>query len=235
MVPAVAAVLFLAGLISVPEGLWQRVGLKNAAPALILSAATPAMDLPFVMQRAVRLPFLADPADPARVAARLPWSPDWVQPGQRIVEVNGTPVQNGTFLPQLMAAGVDLGGVTELNVIFGFENKPGGDIVHKMVNLPVVDQLQLADGLGFEIESLAKGTRTVVATLPQGAVSPEDGGLRVGDVLLTYAATGETLIKDTALPEILQREAAKNVATYGFAVQRDGGVAVGSFTLPGTD
>jgi hypothetical protein len=57
----------------------------------------------------------------------------------------------------------------------------------------------------------------------------------VGDVLLTYAATGETLIKGTALPEILQREAAKNVATYGFAVQRDGGVAVGSFTLPGTD
>jgi hypothetical protein len=235
MVPAVAAVLFLAGLMSVPEEVWLRVGLKNAAPALILSAATPAIDLPFVMQRAVRLPFMADPADPARVAARLPWSPDWIQSGQRIVEVNGTPVQNGASLPRLMAAGADLGVVTELNVIFGFEDKPGGDIVHKMVNLPVVDQVQLADGLAFEIESSAKGTRTVVTALPQDAVSQEINGLRVGDVLLTYAATGETLVNDAALTEILQREAAKNVATYGFAVQRDGGVAVGSFTLPGTD
>jgi hypothetical protein len=178
---------------------------------------------------------VVDPADPARVAARLPWSPDWVRPGQRIVEVNGTPVQNGASLPQLMAAGADLKGMTELNVIFGYEDQPGGDIVHKMVNLDVVDQLQLAGGLGFDIESSLNGTRTVVAALPKDALPPQEGGLQVGDILLSYAATGETLAKDTALPEILQREAAKNVATYGFAVQRDGSVAVGSFTLPGTD
>ena len=66
MVPAVAALLFLAGLMSVPGDLWQRVGLTNAAPALILSAGTPANDLPFVMQRAVRLPFVVDPADTRR-------------------------------------------------------------------------------------------------------------------------------------------------------------------------
>lgn len=235
MVPAVAAALLVAGVLSVPGDLWQRIGLNAAAPGLILAAGTPATDHPYAVQRAVRMPFLADPADPAQVAARLPWSPDWVQPGQRIVEVNGTPVQNGASLPQLMAAGVDLTDMAELNVIFGYEGQPGGDIVHKMVNLQVVDQVRLDDGLVFDIESSPNGTRTMVTAVPNGADSVADGSLQVGDVLLTYAATGETLGNDTAFRDLLQRETAKNVATYGFAVQRDGGVAVGSFTLPGTD
>jgi tRNA A-37 threonylcarbamoyl transferase component Bud32 len=233
-VPAAAGALLLAGLMAVPGELWQRIGVMQDAPAMVFAGSTPAAQAPsgeaFAQQRAVRLPFVGDPQDPTRVLARLPWSPDWVQPGQRIVEVNGSPVQDGASIPMLMAAGVDLAQMSEVNVIFGYEDQPGGNIVNKMASLPVVGRLQLENGLMFEMESVGPAVRTVVASVPESAA---DGGLRMGDVLVAYAATGETLGTETALREILMREAANKVATYGFAVQRAEGIAVGSFTLPG--
>ncbi|WP_164517249.1 serine/threonine protein kinase [Tabrizicola piscis] len=231
LVPALAGALLLAGVMSVPADLWQRLGVTHSATAMAVAGATAPAPEPFAQQRVVRLPYHPDPADPARVDARLPWSPDWVQPGQRIVEVNGKPVQDGASIPGLMAEGLDLATLTDAKVIFGYEDGPGGDIVRKMADLAVVDQLKLGNGLIFEMEETPTGTRTVVAGLPATAKS----ALRLGDVLLAYAATGETLGTSTALQEILLREAANNVATYGFAVQRIDGIAVGSFTLPGTD
>jgi tRNA A-37 threonylcarbamoyl transferase component Bud32 len=234
MVPAAAGALLLTGIMSIPGDLWQRLGVLQDAPAMVFAGGTPpvveAAVGPFAQQRVVRLPFVGDPQDPTRVMARLPWSPDWIQPGQRIVEVNGAPVQDGASIPALMAAGVDLTKLSEVNVIFGYEDQPSGTIVNKMASLPVVARLQLENGLMFEMESTGTGMRTVVASVPESAA---DGGLRMGDVLIAYAATGETLGTETALREILLRETANEVATYGFAVQRAEGVAVGSFTLPG--
>ncbi len=234
MVPAAAGALLLAGIMAVPGDLWQRIGVMQDAPAMVFAGGTPpaaeVVSAPFAQQRVVRLPFVGDPQDPTRVMARLPWSPDWIQPGQRIVEVNGAPVQDGASIPALMAAGVDLAQMSEVNVIFGYEDQPGGNIVNKMASLPVVARLQLENGMMFEMESVGTGVRTVVASVPESAA---DGGLRMGDVLVAYAATGETLGTETALREILLREAANKVATYGFAVQRAEGIAVGSFTLPG--
>ncbi len=234
MVPAAAGALLLTGIMSIPGDLWQRLGVLQDAPAMVFAGGTPpvveAAVGPFAQQRVVRLPFVGDPQDPTRVMARLPWSPDWIQPGQRIVEVNGAPVQDGASIPALMAAGVDLSTLSEVNVIFGYEDQPSGTIVNKMASLPVIARLQLENGLMFEMESTGTGMRTVVASVPESAA---DGGLRMGDVLIAYAATGETLGTETALREILLRETANEVATYGFAVQRAEGVAVGSFTLPG--
>jgi hypothetical protein len=236
MVPALAGALLLAGVMMVPGDLTQRAGMLQDAPAMVYAGdtvpATAAVSASFVQSRAVRLPFVADPQDATRVMARLPWSPDWIQSGQRIVEVNGVPVQDGASILALMSAGVDLGSLSEVNVIFGFEEQPGGDIVNKMASLPVIARLQLANGLLFEMESTGAGFQTVVAGAPEAAATD---GLQLGDVLLAYAATGETLGTETALQEILTREAAKNIATYGFAVQRSEGVAVVSFTLPGTN
>ena len=90
------------------------------------------------------------------------------------------------------------------------------------------DRLELPGGLAFTLVTTPTGVETVVADL--GDAGSTD--LQVGDVLLVYAATGETLGTAAALPDILRREMAKSVATYGFAVQRQGSMAVGSFRLP---
>jgi Protein kinase domain len=231
LVPALAGAVVLAGLMALPGDVWQRLGISGEATAMAVpgDAATPSAR--FTQVRAVRLPYVPEVADPAVVAARLPWSPAWVEPGQRIVEVNGSPVQDGASISGLMAAGLDLAALSDVKVIFGYEAGPGGDIVRKMADLPVVDRLQLANGLVFEVEPTATGARTVVA----GVAADGASTLRLGDILMAYAATGETLGTSTALAEILRREGANNVATYGFAVQRIDGIAVGSFTLPGTD
>ncbi len=236
LVPALAGALLLTGVMAVPNDLWQRLGgVQDATASVSVGGAMPAADASspaFGQSRAVRLPFVADPQDPTLVMARLPWSPDWIQPGQRIVEVNGAPVQDGASIPALMAAGVDLSMLSDVNVIFGYEDQPGGNIVNKMASLPVVARLQLANGLMFEMEPTDTGFRTVVSGVPNDGA---DVGLRLGDVLLAYAATGETLATETALQDILQREAANKTTTYGFAVQRSGGGAVGSFNLPATE
>lgn len=236
LVPAVAGALLMTGIMSVPGDIWQRFGMQKDPSAMVFAGNTPPNDaaagLTFEQERAVRIPFVADVYDPALVAARLPWSPEWLQPGQRIVEVNGSPVQDGASIPTLMAAGVDLATMDEVNVIFGYEDRPGGSIVNKMASLPVVSRLKLPNGFLFETESVDTGFRTVVAGVPSGVT---EGGLVLGDVLLAYAATGETIGTGTALQEILTKELANDVATFVFAVQRMDGVAVGSFGIGSLD
>ncbi|MFN6926196.1 MAG: serine/threonine protein kinase [Tabrizicola sp.] len=230
LMASTAAVLLLAGLLSLPDDLVQRVWPGTQGPA----ASTAAVAVGTVQDtsglvRSLRMPFQPDPADPARVAARLPWSPAWVLPGLQLVEVNGAPVQEGADLAAMMAGGTDLAETAELNVIFGYVSAPGGDVVRKMETLPVVDRLDLENGLSFEMLATPTGVQTVVAAVPGTTVTD----LAVGDVLVVYSETGETLGTATALLDILKREKSKNVATFGFAVQRDGSMATGSFRLPG--
>jgi hypothetical protein len=91
----------------------------------------------------------------------------------------------------------------------------------------VVNVLRLPGGLTFEAVETATGTQTVVAAIPQGGTTT----LQVGDVLLVYAASGETLETATALRDILQREFTNGVATYGFVVRRDGRALDAEFRL----
>jgi serine/threonine protein kinase len=92
-------------------------------------------------------------------------------------------------------------------------------------------QIELANGIVLQTIVTSDGSKPVVAALPAGALTD----LKVGDVLLVYAATGEMLDSAAALDALLGREIANGVATFGFAVQRDGAMAVGSFQLPELD
>jgi serine/threonine protein kinase len=103
--------------------------------------------------------------------------------------------------------------VTESNVLA----LPTAEVTASTTDvLPVVNVLQLPGGYSFEAVGTATGTMTRVAEIPPGAETT----LQVGDVLLVYAATGETLGTADALREILQREFASGVSTYGFVVRR---------------
>jgi len=237
LVPAAAAVLLLAGLSSLAGDLMDRFGAGGSA-ALSGSASAGAsvtgsaeLTTPFGQVRVVQLPFVPDPVDPGRVAGLLPWSPAWIRPGQWIVEVNGAPVQDSAQLQAMLADGINLAQRAEAKVIFGYQSEPGADIIRKMETLPVVDRLALASGLVFEMQDTPTGTRTVAVAVPTDGSTD----LQVGDLLVAYASTGETLGKVTALADILKRDATNRVATYGFAVQRNGGMTVGSFKLPGAD
>jgi hypothetical protein len=92
----------------------------------------------------------------------------------------------------------------------------------------VEGRVELENGIVLQTIETGDGPRAVVSVLPDTAKSD----LQVGDVLLVYAATGEIIESATAVRALLGREAASGVATFGFAVQRDGRMAVGFMQLP---
>lgn len=80
----------------------------------------------------------------------------------------------------------------------------------------VTSYLRLPGGLAFEMVETATGIQTIV----QAVAGTDAGTLEVGDVILVYAPTGETLGTGSALRDILSRELAKGITTYSFVVRR---------------
>jgi hypothetical protein len=93
--------------------------------------------------------------------------------------------------------------------------------------LPVTNVLRLPGGYTFEVVETATGLQTVVSELPADI----QGDLEVGDVLLVYAVTGETLATPTALREILQRDFASGITTYSFVIRRGDSTLNAEFRL----
>jgi serine/threonine protein kinase len=87
--------------------------------------------------------------------------------------------------------------------------------------------VELVNGIVLKTVETSSGARAVVSALPEGV----ETDLQVGDVLLVYAATGEVMDSAQAVNDLLERELANGVATFGFAVQREGKMAVGSIGL----
>jgi hypothetical protein len=93
--------------------------------------------------------------------------------------------------------------------------------------LPVTNVLRLPGGYTFEVVETATGLQTVVSELPADI----QGDLEVGDVLLVYAVTGETLATPSALREILQRDFASGITTYSFVIRRGDSTLNAEFRL----
>lgn len=91
----------------------------------------------------------------------------------------------------------------------------------------VTNMLRLPGGLTFEMAETATGTETVVSEVPPEAA----GSLAVGDVLLVYTPTGESLGTATALRDILTREFANGVTTYSFGIRRGASTLNAEFRL----
>lgn len=93
--------------------------------------------------------------------------------------------------------------------------------------LPVTNVLRLPGGYTFDVVETDTATQTVVSELP----AELEGSIQVGDVLLVYAPTGETLATATALREILQREFANGISAYSFVVRRGDSTVLAEFRL----
>jgi tRNA A-37 threonylcarbamoyl transferase component Bud32 len=213
---------------------WRAMlGDQAAKPVVAVVAAPVEAEVP------ARAP--SAPTAPAKAVAPVAASPAAPEPAPAFAE----PAQRGAGTLQgpkdvlLTAAAATLLLVGLLSLPALFPRDPAGsgsslsiaagtvDRVPAADSLPVVNVFKLPNGMAFEAVETATGTLTVVSEVPVGAETT----LKTGDVLLVYAASGETLGTPTALREILQREFARGVTTYGFVVRRDASTMDAEFRL----
>jgi hypothetical protein len=91
----------------------------------------------------------------------------------------------------------------------------------------VTNILRLPGGYTFDVVETATGVQTVVSELPPDM----QGDLQIGDVLLVYAPTGETLGTESALKDILTREFSNGITTYSFVIRRGNSTVDAEFRL----
>jgi serine/threonine protein kinase len=166
-------------------------------------------------------------ADPSLARAPRPAAPDLVE------APTAAPPSQPTVRSRAVAAlalALCLSGLVAVERVIGDRAETAQGAHVPAGEAAIVDELRVG-GFVFQMIASTSGLRTVVAALPEGG----ETDLQVGDILLSYAATGETLSTETALRDVLLREQIGSIATYGFTVQRNGGVAIASLTLTGAD
>lgn len=154
-------------------------------------------------------------------------APDWMQVGQRIVEVNSQPIQSFADINEIVSGLFNLAVEDSVEVIFAVEAYSGAATIQKTMVLNVVHDLVMPTGLTFRVQTSADGqTETIVAESKE-----PDGGLVVGDIVVGFMATGERIGVDISLEDILQREVANGIVNYSMLVLRDGEQWVAPFGL----
>ena len=215
----------------------DNVEAVGTGPDVEIAAVTPGNELVPEPQGVeltwtVQLPFTAAGAQSNIIAEAGPVSPVWVQPGLVITSVNGTPVQSISEIPTVLTQTVsadDLAGT--LPVTFGTLNPASGEQVEQNWVLPVVQQLELLNGVAFETVFAGGEWRTTVAELPTALT----GGLQIGDVVRSYIPTAEEIKEQGSLQSIFDRELGNGTEQFMFAVERDGSMWVASLSYAGVE
>lgn len=191
-----------------------------AVPAAAPQDAAPAPEI--VSETAsLYLPFLHDDAAATTIAALSTGAEDWMAAGQRIVDVNGTPIRTfediGTLLRAEIAAAVAAGAET-VEAVLGVEAIPGAELIRKPVTLPIVPEITVRRGATFQIVPTEAGLRPMVIEVPWNSVTE----LQVGDIVHHYLARGEEIPVGADFGALLQREIASGETLLNFVATRDG-------------
>ena len=180
----------------------------------------------------VQLPFSAAD-DASNVISEVALiSPVWVKPGLEITSVNGIAVDSISDIPNALRASTDPENVpANINVAFGTIDPATGTTAEHSWGLPVVQEVNLLNGVQFETAFVGDAWRTIVADMPTNLA----GGLQTGDVVVSYIPTAESITNRDSLLNIFNRELDKGVEQFMFAVQRDGSMWVASLIYSGAE
>ena len=178
----------------------------------------------------VRLPFTPTNDVSNVIAGVASVSPEWVMPGLEITAVNGTDITAINDIPAILRDHMSDEALTPtITVTFETRNPATGVAQDQLWFLPVVQEVQLADGTKFETVFAGSGWQTSVVALAES----QTGSLAVGDVITSYIPTSEEVNAHDTLFNIFNRESENGVGQFMFAVQRDGSLWVASLAYPG--
>ncbi len=201
----------------------------EAAAVTDAPAAPSFIELQSVLTRvSVQLPFEAAPNDRAAIGEIIAPTPVWAAPGTRILSVNGIEVAALSDIPDVVKDEAAATDAATLPLTFEIAD-PAGGTTERTLQVPVVRQYVLLNGLRFEAQLVGDAWVTRIASL--GNLG--DSRFEVGDQVVALVATSERIDGPTSIRDVIERETAAGNAHLTFAVRRDGSMYVETLTYAG--
>ena len=206
-----------------------RTGLSPSATGPISPTRTIEREPPSVSEPVPTETAALSPSENADIAVIQEPSPE-IQPltavtsgpeplgdGQRIVSVNGFPIDSLMDFQRVAAATSDYAVGERVQVSFGIVDPATGATSVEQTELLAVQHTVLLNGISFETRSEGDAWVTYVTSEPNDGTSE----LKVGDRLIALMPSNELIDTQEALPSILRRELDAGTSVFNFAVTRD--------------
>ncbi len=171
-----------------------------------------------IVGKSIRLQATADAQDPTLVSAVEGPVAEVLQPGQRVVSVNGYPLESLNDFHRVVDATTDYSAGDSVDVTLGIEDPQTGATVVETVELPAVQQTMLLNGVSFETVRDGESWSTVVTA--GNGVGESD--LQAGDRIVAFMPTNELMDQEASLATVLSRELEAGATQFNFAVERGG-------------
>jgi len=191
---------------------------QDSAPAPQPAASIVVSDL------GVALPFAAlDDSNVIGEAAIV--APVWVRSGTRVVAVNGVEIDKISDIDAVFAAQATPQDIKTKALEFTVQPQADGPVQTHTWTVPVRHLTSLPNGTTFETSFVNGDWRTTVASITDTTTD-----LKVGDQIVAYVPTSETIEDQASLRNILERELATGTKQFNFAVSREGSMWVVTMT-----
>ncbi|MEL6933012.1 MAG: protein kinase [Pseudomonadota bacterium] len=155
-------------------------------------------------------------------------APAWAVAGNRIVAVNGEPVNQISDIQGILRSTVEPSGGALQKVEFTVEPANGGTATEQEWNIPIVQGTALLNGTQFSTRFEDDVWKTYVTESAGG-----ENNFQVGDQVIALMSTSEKIEGRTTIKDIFERELANGQEQFSFAVSRDGSTWVVSLTYSG--
>lgn len=185
-----------------------------------LASATIQEAAPVIIGKVIRHQVVADEADPALIAEVDGPAAEHLKSGQRLVTVNGIPVESWGDFQRVVDATREYSAGETVDVILGIEDRTTGEALVKKLRLPVVQQVMLLNGVQFERSKDGDEWATIVTNGNGEAASD----LQPGDRIVALMPSNELVDKEEDLATILLRELRAGTTQFNFAVNRGDGM-----------
>ena len=194
----------------------------NSGVVEIIAPATEAFEAtdlaPVISGATVEFAVTADPSDPTIVASAEGAVAEHLQPGLRVVSVNGFPIDALIDFQRVIAATTTYAVGDNVSVAFGIENPATGETFVRTVELPTYQQTMLSNGVAFRTVKDGDAWATIVAN----GAGTGDAELQTGDRVVALMPNNELIDGQETLPRLLERDVESGSTLFNFAVNRDG-------------
>ncbi|MDA8586200.1 protein kinase [Rhodobacteraceae bacterium] len=182
-------------------------------------------NLPFNTVLVPAIPFVLSNATPGTITDVSADAPSWMTDGMQIVSINGQPVATNEGIEAAFAEAASQNDAGSFEISLGLSDPDTDTTAERTITLLKEKHTSLLNGL----QLVTREDNSVWTT--KILVAPEASDFQVGDTLVSYLSTLESLDGPNSLQAILERELPKGTTSFNFVIDRAGDVWIQAFQL----